>query len=288
METTPLSPTQKSALRSLLDDPSPTVRRALLARFTALGVDAAAFLHEIARGKHPALARAATGFIEELHLSDPVGEFLTFIRSLQYELETGALLLARTVNPQLDVGAVCQHLDTIAARCTELIAEPATTREKCRIMNRVLFHEWGFRGNVEHYTDPRNSFLDEVLTRRQGIPLSLSLVYLLVAQRLGLSLEPVGLPGHFIVGCYDDEEPFFVDPFDRGLFRDADEIYTFLRSHNVEPKATDLMPTSVREVLCRSCRNLVNHYTLAQDPERAKQFARFVAEFEQTHARESA
>lgn len=288
VETTPLSPAQKSALLSLLDDPSPTVRRALLARFTAHGADAAPFLHEIARGAHPALARAASSFIEELQLADPVGEFLTFIRSLHYELETGALLLARTVNPQLDVGACCEQLDAIAARCTELIAEPATTREKCRIMNRVLFHEWGFRGNVEHYTDPRNSFIDEVLTRRQGIPLSLSLVYLLVAQRLGLPLEPIGLPGHFIVGCYDDEEPFFVDPFDRGLFRDVEEITTFLRSHQLEPKPTDLMPTSVREVLCRSCRNLVNHYTLAQDPERAKLFARFVAEFEQTHARESA
>ena len=75
---------------------------------------------------------------------------------MNYELETGALLLARTVTPRLDVGHCCTTLDAIADRCRELIVEPSSTREKCRILNRVLFHEWGFHGNVEHYTDPRN------------------------------------------------------------------------------------------------------------------------------------
>ena len=168
---------------------------------------------------------------------------------------------------------------------TELIAEPATTREKCRIMNRVLFHEWGFRGNVEHYTDPRNSFLDQVLERRTGIPLSLSIVYLLVAQRLGLELEAVGLPGHFVVACYTDTLPFFIDPFDRGVFRDPDEIFTLLRAHHVVPQITDLAPTPVREVLCRCCRNLVNHYTASGETARALLFADFVREFEATYER---
>jgi regulator of sirC expression with transglutaminase-like and TPR domain len=122
-----------------------------------------------------------------------------------------------------------------------------------------------------------------VLERRTGIPLSLSIVYLLVAERLGVDLEPVGLPGHFIVGCFVDDLPFFIDPFDRGVFRDADEIFDLLRANNIVPKASDLAPTPVREVLCRSCRNLVNHYTAAGEPERAKLFARFVEEFETTY-----
>ncbi len=288
MEPAPLSPARKTALIGLLDDPSPSVRRALLAHFTELGPRVAPVLQEISRGSNRLLARHAAWFLETLKFTDPVAEFRTFIQSLHYELETGALLLARTVNPRLDAGACCSQLDAIAARCTELIAEPATVREKCRIMNRVLFHEWGFHGNVEHYTDPRNSFINEVLTRRQGIPISLSLVYLLVARRLELPLEPVGLPGHFIVGCYADDAPFFVDPFDRGLFRDADEIYALLRANQLDPKPADLMPTSVREVLCRACRNLVNHYTVSGDLDLAKLFNSFVEEFESTFARESA
>lgn len=285
MENQPISPAEAEAFLGLLDDTSAPVRRALLAHFTKLGVTAGPFLQAVARGSNRPLARHASWFLEELKFTDPVAEFRSFIRSLNYELETGALLLARTVNPTLDVGACCTVLDTIAARCTELISEPASPREKCRVINRVLFHEWAFRGNIEHYTDPRNSFLDHVLHHRQGIPLSLSIVYLLVAGRLGLALEPVGLPGHFVVGCYTDDSPFFVDAFDQGLFRDTDEIFAFLRAHRHAPKPTDLMPTPVREVLCRSCRNLVNHYTASGDAESAKLFASFVEEFENTYER---
>jgi regulator of sirC expression with transglutaminase-like and TPR domain len=267
----------------LLDDPNRHVRRALLSYFMQLGPPAASFLQEVAQSNHRVLAHHANWFLEELKFSDPVAEFRGFIRSLNYELETGALLLARTVTPLLDAGACCASLDQMAARCRELIVEPSSAREKCRILNRVLFHEWGFHGNVEHYTDPRNSFLDQVLERRTGIPLSLSVVYLLVAERLGIELEPVGLPGHFIVGCFVDDLPFFIDPFDRGVFRDAEEIFDLLRANNIVPKPTDLAPTPVREVLCRSCRNLVNHFTAAGEPERAKLFAAFVEEFEATY-----
>jgi regulator of sirC expression with transglutaminase-like and TPR domain len=285
VETEILSDAQREALLSLLDDPSPAVRRGLLAHFTQAGTASAPFLQAIARGSNRILARHAAWFLEELKFSDPVAEFRGFIRSLNYELESGALLLARTISPRLDVGECCTSLDGIGARCRELIVEPASAREKCRVLNRVLFHEWGFHGNVEHYTDPRNSFLDQVLERRAGIPISLSIVYLLVAERAGLELEPVGLPGHFLVGCFTDDLPFFIDPFERGLFRDAREVIDLLRASHIAPKATDLMPTPVREVLCRSCRNLVNHYGAAGDPEHAQLFAGFVEEFEATHAR---
>ena len=285
METETLSGAQREAFLSLLDDPSPAVRRALLLHFTQLGAPAAPFLQSVARGPNRLLARHAAWFLDELKFTDPVAEFRGFIRSLNYELETGALLLARTVSPRIDIGECCTTLDALGARCRELISEPASAREKCRVINRVLFHEWGFHGNVEHYTDPRNSFLDEVLGRRTGIPISLSIVYLLVAERAGLELEAVGLPGHFVVGCFADDMPFFIDPFDRGLFRDADEVVDLLRANHVVPKAADLMPTPVREVLCRCCRNLVNHYTATTDIEHAKLFASFVEEFESTHAR---
>ncbi|MDE3084436.1 MAG: transglutaminase family protein, partial [Verrucomicrobiota bacterium] len=198
---------------------------------------------------------------------------------------TGALLLSRTVKPDLDIGACCTILDQLAARCRDLIIEPATAREKCRVLNRVLFAEFGFHGNVENYTDPLNSFIDQVLSRRKGLPLSLSIVYLLVAHRLGLMLEPVNLPGHFVVGCYLEDKPFFIDTFDKGIFRSAEELFAYLRGKNLVPKTSDLAPTPVREVLCRSCRNLAKHYTEAGDREHARLFAEFVEEFEATYER---
>jgi regulator of sirC expression with transglutaminase-like and TPR domain len=285
VETGPLSPETQHAFLSLLDDLQPVVRQALLARFQALGEPAIEFLRATSIGQNRVLAWHARWFLDELKFSDPVAEFKVFIRSLNYELETGALLLSRTVAPRVDIGACCETLDRLAARARELLAEPMTAREKCRVLNRVLFHEYGFRGNHEHYTDPLNSFLDQVLARRKGIPLSLSLVYLLVAQRIGLELEPVGLPGHFVVGCYSEGAPFFIDAFEQGALRSAEQVLALLRSNHILPKTTDLAPTPVREVLCRCCRNLVHHYQTVGDAERSRLFAEFVDEFDSTYER---
>jgi hypothetical protein len=251
VDTERLSEGLHDALLSLLDDTSVAVRKALIAQFTSHGPVGAQFLQEIARGPNRVLAWHARWFLEELKFADPAAEFRGFIRSLNYELETGALLLSRTVSPNLDVGACCHALDEIAGRCRELIVEPSTAREKCRVINRVLFHERGFHGNVDHYTDPLNSFLDQVIARRTGIPISLSIV----------------------------------DTFDGGVFRTAEEIFSALRANNIVPKVTDLAPTPVREVLCRSCRCLVNHYQAAGDATQARLFAGFVEEFEATYER---
>ena len=280
-----LSEGLREAFLSLLDDVSGPVRKAMLAHFSRHGPAALHFLQDTARGPHRILAGHARWFLEELRFADPVAEFQNFIRSLNYELESGALLLSRTVTPDLDVAACCHTLDQLAGRCREIIVEPSSAREKCRVLNRVLFHEGGFHGNVEHYTDPRNSFIDQVLARRTGIPISLSIIYLLVAERVGLTLEPVGLPGHFVVGCHLDGTPFFIDAFDGGVFRTADEIFSTLRAHHIAPKITDLAPTPVREVLCRCCRNLVNHCQAAGNEAHARLFAGFVEEFEATYSR---
>ncbi len=285
MKTDRLNSEMENVFLSLLDDTQPAVRRALLGPFQKNGPAAAHFLKEVLAGKNRVLAWHARWYLEELKFSDPSIEFKGFIRSLNYELETGALLLARTVTPDLDIGDCCAQLDEIADRCRELIVEPMSLREKCRVINRVLFHDYGFHGNHENYTDPLNSFLDQVIARKKGLPITLSIVYLLIAHRLGLSLEPVGLPGHFVIGCYVEETPFFIDPFEQGAFRSAQDLFMILRANHIEPKVTDLAPIPVREVLCRCCRNLVHHYRTAGDEEHAKQFSEFVDEFDSTYAR---
>ncbi len=132
MENERLSVELKDAFLGLLDDTNSPVRRALLLHFTQHS-PAALCISSRKSPKAPTrvLAWHAKWFIDELKFSDPVAEFKGFIRSLNYELETGALLLSRTVTPDLDIGGCCTALDEMAARCRELIIEPATTREKC-------------------------------------------------------------------------------------------------------------------------------------------------------------
>ena len=285
MEETILTAAEKTALTSLLDDPSPAVRQALLAHFERDSRRAGEFLQGISAGPNRLAAEAARTYLRELKLSDPVSDFRDFIASLSYELESGMLLLSRTYHPALDVVAVRARLDALAARFLKLRPLGRGLRAQCLLLNQVLFAEFGLRGNHEHYTDPLNSFIDQVLERRTGLPLSLAIVYLLVAQRGGLELEPVGAPGHFLVGAYEPEGPFFVDAFQGGQILEAEEVFARLRAMNHTPQLGDLAPTPIREVLTRCCRNLANHFTAAQDHDRARLYAGFVADFEAVHER---
>lgn len=285
MDTVKLSSARCDSFRSLLDDPSPTVQKALLAQFTTLGEPARQFLISLAGDPNRALAPHALRFLKELKLAEPGAEFLSFIRSLNYELESGILLLARAVNPSLEIGDCQLQLDAIAKRCRELIVEPSSPRERCRIINRVLFHEWSFRGNAENYTDPRNSLFDQVLKRRKGLPITLSILYVLVAERLELELQLVGMPGHVMVGCYLEELPFYIDPFDRGIMREPEEVFDFLRNQQITPELHHLAPTPAREILCRCCRNLANH--CHDEPAKAQLFTSFIEEFAATYERNS-
>lgn len=285
METIRLTVAEKEALASLLDDPSPTVRHALQSHLIRLGPAGRDFLVGLATGRNRVAALAATDYLRELKYDDPVEDFRKFIRSLNYELETGMLLLNRTVNPALDVAAICTQLDALAARVRKLCPDHRPLREQCVVINRVLFEELGLRGNGDHYTDPANSLLDQVLSRRLGIPLSISVIYLLVAQRLNLELEPVGVPGHFLIGCYEPEGPFYLDAFNQGMFLTADDVFARLRSQNHYPQLSDLAPTPVREVLARCCRNLANHYAASGNSDHARLFASFVVDFTQAYER---
>src|SRR5439155_3579704 len=130
------------------------------------------------------------------------------------DLAEVALLLARDEYPELDVEAYLGELTALAreARTRLRGGLEARTRGLCR----YLFHDLGFRGNARDYYDPRNSYFNEVLDRRTGIPISLSAVALAVGDRAGLTLAGVGLPGHFVVKAVDADGEVLFDPFHGG------------------------------------------------------------------------
>ena len=129
---------------------------------------------------------------------EAISEFVRYVgRSAeQIRLDVAALLLARTEYPALDLPAQLARLDALAARAD---CDPHhSARDNIARLNRLLFEEEHFAGNEEEYDDPRNSYLNDVLDRRIGIPITLSLVYQEVARRRGLPVVGVGFPGHFL------------------------------------------------------------------------------------------
>jgi regulator of sirC expression with transglutaminase-like and TPR domain len=135
------------------------------------------------------------------------------------DLAEAALLIAQEEYPGLDPRPYLERLEILARRVKSLRPRGAGPREDAAALNAVLFDEEGFSGNEEHYYDPRNSFLNEVMDRKTGIPITLSLIYMEVARRAGVPVAGVGLPGHFIVRHMGEAEPpLFIDPFHKGAF----------------------------------------------------------------------
>ncbi len=281
-----LDPARESALCRLLDDPAPSVHQAVAAEFKRLGLAGRDLLTRLT--EDPLHAEHAKALLREIVSEDFAGEFVEYIRAGRYELETGSLMLDRTVYPDLSTKECRVFLDQIAQRCRQLLVLPATPREHCKVISRVLFHEYGFRGEVEDFDNPRNSFLCDVLRRRRGIPISLSIVYLLVARRCKLDLQPVGLPGRFMIGHFSGKAPFYVDPFDGGVFRAKEDLLDLLRAQDLPLDEDWLLPVPAGIVLCRTCRNLVRQFTCESDSVRASQFANFVHEFENVYRRRDA
>lgn len=278
---------RRQALLTLLDDPSPLVRRAVREELLRSGNAAVKFLRRARNEFDGDIRIQADLLLRELFGEDSQNVFRNFIRSTNYELETGMLLLERAVDETVVALTYRQFLDEVSDRCRELLPGAGTAWEKCRTINRVIFGEYGFIGDVEYFYDPQNSLLSKVIERRRGLPLSLSVLYLLVAERCGLQLEPVAMPGRFMVGCFLDKEPFYIDPFEGGVFRDETEIHAMLRAHKIEPDPAYMAPCPVGEVLLRCCRNLVRQFRRYGNEENAGMFADFVAEFEAVYSRQS-
>ena len=173
------------------------------------------------------------------------------------------------------------------SRARELLLPPHTPKEMCSVLNRVLFHEFGFRGARKDFADPQNSFLHRVLERRRGLPITLSVVYILVARRIGFEIDPIGLPGRFMVGCFSETKPFYIDVWSGGKFLEIEQMADFLDDSSIEDSGSLLLPVTIAETLTRGCRNLVHQYGKQGDADNARLFNKFVLEFENVQQREA-
>jgi regulator of sirC expression with transglutaminase-like and TPR domain len=180
------------------------------------------------------------------------------------DLLRAALTIARTEYSDLDFDGYGARIEELARRAKRLVPDLGDPAESIAALNRVLFEEEGFRGNREDYYDPRNSFLSDVLDRKLGIPITLAVVYMEVARRVGFPLVGVGMPGHFLLKHYDvDGREILIDPFNRGSILTAndcqqrlDELYD--GQMRLQPQF--LMAVSRRQVLVRMLNNLKSIY----------------------------
>jgi len=191
------------------------------------------------------------------------------------DLAEAALLLAAAEYPALDIPAYLAQLDQLAARLRERLPQTADLEQRLVSLNEFLFEELGFSGNTDNYYDPRNSFLNEVLDRKLGIPITLCIIYMEIGRRIGLQLEGVSFPGHFLVKFATDEGDVVLDPFAGGVPLTEEDLVDRLEEtygrHDITSSSLPqlLAAASKLEILVRMLRNLKVIYLHHQQFEKA-------------------
>jgi regulator of sirC expression with transglutaminase-like and TPR domain len=188
-----------------------------------------------------------------------VREFALYVArpAQEIRLDEAALLLARTEYPALDLSVQLARLDALAARAE---CDPGQSpQSNIASLNRLLFEEENFAGNEEEYDDPRNSYLNDVLDRKIGIPITLALVYQEVARRCGLPVVGVGFPGHFLAKYLTASGEILLDPYHRGAIVSLQHCEEKLKAQfgeEAEFRPSYLEVSSTKQTLTRILNNL--------------------------------
>ena len=266
----------ETALRSLvalLDDEDPRSLELVRSRLFDVGTAAIPYLEAAREASPPEFAARLEAMTEELRYRELKAEFLALAAERVPDLEAGAFLLSRFVRPSADPGVYRLWLDRVAAAAADGMPEDATTSEGAKRLSAHLFQSMGFAGNEANYYDPDNSCLSRVIDTRRGIPVTLSVLYLLVAKRLKLPVYGVGTPGHFLLGFREDGEARFLDAFRQGRPLDASEVRRMLVRNGYEFRPEYLKPCGPREILARMMRNLLSIYQKTGAVERAERLS---------------
>ena len=188
-----------------------------------------------------------------------------------FSLAEACLLIAQDASPGLDVGHYLARIDALAATVQRRLSSDAYTGQKVVVLNRYLFNELGFCGNLGDYFDPRNSYLDQVLERRTGVPITLSILYMEIGQRLGLRLQGVSFPGHFLVKLRVTGGQLVIDPFCGGEAQSVADLRALLaqvmpqREADTLPLPPLLEAATPRQILARVLRNLKGIYLQSEE-----------------------
>ncbi len=204
-----------------------------------------------------------------------------------FNLAQACLMLAEDAYPGLDVNHYLGEIERLAARLRGRLPQACDAEEKVIALNQFLFDDLGFSGNTDDYYDPRNSYLNEVIDRRCGIPISLSILYMEIGRKIGLPLTGVSFPGHFFVRFSLRGSTLLLDPFAGGAPLSEQALRTLLKrviagSGRAGPRSTAkvaaelpldqfLEPAGHRQILARLLRNLKGIYREKDDPQRILQ-----------------
>ncbi|MAH85744.1 MAG: hypothetical protein CBE44_00360 [Bacteroidetes bacterium TMED284] len=263
------------SLMFLLEDPDPFVQEQVQLRFMELGDRAVPLLDQIrVQTKDKEEKKRAKEVLHKLTFSTLKGDFAELLLEgvgNRAQLERAVITLARFGHPTLRESEYVKTLDHFADMIRPSLRYKRSEREKMRILMKFIFEDLNFRGDNKDYHNPANGFIDQVIERRKGLPISLSLVAMFIARRLQLPVFGVNMPIHFMLAFVGEKEEQLIDPYDQGAEVSYDQCYFFLKKNNVTPKPEHFKMASDIDILARCIRNLMHSYERNEEHDRVQE-----------------
>lgn len=273
------SAARQSALLTLLADDDPAVSGQIRAQLIGGGSETLSWLGHHRLHADPIARRRVQEILDHFGSAEAESAFLSFLghHGENLDLEEGLWRFVRTKYPEAPVTAYRAQLDEWAGRLADEMAGSATGADILGRINHLLFTELGFKGNEQQYYDPANTYLNLVMDRRLGIPISLCVIYLFVCRRLNLPVTGIGMPGHFLCRYQTPREEHYIDAFHGGKLMTRIDCLRRLKQFAVDYEDTVLQPISPRRILHRVISNLHLVYKERRDRNEVARLERFLA-----------
>lgn len=285
-----MSENEIRALITLIDDPDEDIYTEVRNRIVSLGGPVVADLERAweVDDMGDLFRNRIEDILHTIHLAGVTDRLKAWRDGGCEDLLEGAMVISRYRYPDLDENKVKARLASIRQDIWLELNDHLTSFEKVRVFNHIFFQVHGFKGNKRNYHAPQNSYLNEVLDSRKGNPLSLAIIYQVLAEDLGLPLRGVNLPNHFVLAYLDEDSIggadsgqdgeenvlFYVNAFSNGDILGRSEINEFLEKLDIPPRPSFYSPCTNMDIIRRQLNNLASSYSKLGDPERAEDLGR--------------
>jgi len=268
------------ALISLLDDPDTAIFLHIEEELMNKGTDIIPMLEEAWESSFdPLFQSRIENLIDKMQFDQIKNELQLWALYNSEDLLDGLLIINRYQYPNLEDSEVHLQIAELRRNVWFGLMYDMNPVQKVKLLNNIIFKEFGLSGNTKNYHDPHNSFIGKVLETKKGNPISIASIYSIIAQRLDIPIYGINLPKHFIVAYMDLEKNtplFYINVFNKGQIMRADDIEGFLKQLNLTPIPEYTLPCSNIAIIKRVLRNLSTAYESAGNPLKKEQIAQLL------------
>lgn len=276
-------------LIKLLDDEDESIYGNIKDRFLSHGNPSSEFLKRYSGSENLLIKKRASEIISIINFEETEQKFLRLMEKDDPNILEDAIFLIASLNyPGININSYIKQLDEMANDINLLLSgvdDSGSLKilDTLNTINEYLFFKKGFKGNEENYYDPDNSYMNKVMDEKKGIPVTLSILYLLITRRLDLPVYGLSLPGHFILKYSDENEEFFIDPFNKGIIISIKEAQKFIKNIGMTDEEFKEIPylknSTDREIVLRVMRNLSEIYKKTGEMLKTEQIEKIMSYF---------